>query len=551
MGVVAGSPLLAGHGNVTQPVWHTEPGDGRCMVTSAAGSGWFVPLVALPSAQDITGAEGNSVAADVVYGNSWVIPAEIDRGLLYDAESVLVAVWNADRVNSRTLTTRTENGDGIELAMDTPQHLAPDAEAAGVLSLLADGPAEQETAILFDLGNFSIWLNITFQRVLPFPVRHNWRDRYGYTLAFETAISRSRLADEQRRPLTNKPTRTISMTATARGLHAQRLRNIIVGGDSRILAVPLHLEELAVVDVDETRTVWTVAGADLSTLWNLRRLPGMLMFLTEDGGFMRELSGVDVDNSTITTTQPGPEGVWPVVSVAPAMCAVISRATPAAITDELEEWSLELAEYAGGNQPDLTGVPELPARIEPNADWATRPGTALAMARDLISYPGGTHALYSLYDRNAASIEYAVCEPRSGLFELLDLFAAARGRWRAFWHRDLVRAFTAAREHVATEAVLDVLDNGFELTRPGDERVRLVAAGAEPVTCRIVSLSRAGGVLRLVLDSPLGVACGPGCLFYREYRARFDMDTLTVNYAASCSGTASLRVTELIQEYDA
>ena len=553
MAFLAASGILVDSGRgVTRPTLHDDPVNTRAMVGESALPGAFTQVLTPAVSSNMAGVVASGYASGIVYGNMWVSPAAIVRSFLISEETVPIKVWNADRTASRTLTVTGGGDDGLSLSMDSPQTIDADGEASGVLTLEGSGPAEQDSEIAFVAGSLSVIMGIEFQRAIPFPIRHNWREGYKFALEYETAISTSRDRNEQRQPLTGAPTRAISMTATARGVLAQRIRNLITKGAARVFAVPLHHEEFTVTSVDETGCIWSVSGAAFGQLWNLNRLPGNLIFSRSDGtGFVRELSAVDADAGTLITTSAGPDGIdVSGMTVAPAMLAVLSKASPTAITGDVEEWDITWAEFAGPEQPELFSLPEMFERLDTTPNWATHPKTGLALDRTFIAYSGGAHAIYELYDRQTASLEYSVTEHRQGLFSLLDQFCAARGRWKGFWHTGNERAFTLTRDHLSTESILDVADNAFALTRPGSERIRLYPEDGDPFTVVIDSITTTADGLRLNLASTLGVDCLQPTPVVREYRARFDVDTLTVTYPVAGYGNADLRVAELIQEYE-
>lgn len=495
----------------------------------------------------------NEAHGGIWYDNLHVYPTEFVRDLLLGEEVVPVSVWNGWRDRSVTLTQVASTGtNGTTMDIAAPAELGPTQEVTGTLTVHESGPAQQDGIFGFTFGDGTIVnVRVALTRAVPLPYEHNWAVDLGFSLAFETAVRANKSMHEQRLSLTSKPVREVQMSILATKLKAARLKAMLATANNRTFAVPLPQEPFQVVAVDDSGTVLT-ADRDLSGHWNLLRYCRAVLALRGDGtGFLRTLDTVDPAAGTVTLGSALPEEPWSALSFFPAIFGLVSRMTATYVTDELTRFSLTFSELAGAVQPPLSGVPALPAQLPLDPDWSESPSLALALARNLVGYPGTAQESHAVVERDPKSTTYSVsCSSGPALASLLDVFCAARGRAARFRFREPSAWAYTAREHVAGETSLTIHNTGWKPDTAGAQLTCLGASGLHALDVSGGVESTDGSTITFTLASGLPDPLPQGAGLFPNLLGRFDIDTLGLTFTSTRASSTSIRLKELVQEYE-
>lgn len=479
--------------------------------------------------------------ADLIYGQLHLYPVEMHLGLLSGVEAVDVMLWNATFAPVQLLGVNSATSSGTTLSGFSPGTLPPTAAVKGLLTILASGPAQQDTTYTFVTSIGTRSLTITASRVLLFPFWPDWSDGLEIDYAFDTVLVRGEDGREQRRPLAKRPLRTLRATIWGDGVNGQRLHNLVQQGKDRVFGIPLWQEALDVADIDATRQVLRL-DRDFSDCWNLTRLCDLIMLHERRSGtFMAcSLLSMDPAGRTLSVTTPVPD-VFAKAStrLVPLFTGILMNAEPTVVSAGMETWAVEFRELAG-SQPALGALPNVPsgtgAWLWPHSpDWAGNGvGGTSSLLRTLRTVRGGVMELG--VQRAVAPVthhqKYLLQEP--DLAALLDQATALRGRWKTLLVRDPRLAFTLTRGSTADKAVLYVLDNGAKDGFIPGQRLWIAVPGGGTLLRRLVAVESANvGELALHLSAELGVTVPPSSRVGRDYFVRLDTDCITIRHESA------------------
>lgn len=495
---------------------------------------------------------------DLIYGQVHLYPPLVELGLLTGAETREVTLWNATFSPLELVRVNSRSPSGTTLSGIEPGAIAPTGTARGRLTILAAGPAQQDTAYTFVTGLGERSLTITAMRVLLFPFWPDWSQGVEMDYAFDTVITRGETGGEQRRPLAKRPLRALRGSVWGDGVRGQRLHQLVRQGKDRVFGVPVWQEARTVADVSATRLTLRL-DRSFEDCWNLSRLCGLVMLheRRSDGFMAASLADRDPAGRTLTLAAPVDERFAAGdCRVIPLFTGILTRAEPRTLSDDMEIWSVAFQEL-GGSQPPLGTLPHAPA--DPAAPWlwphrpdwsGNGPGGTSALVRIMRAVRGGVTEVAP--KRASAPIAHRQSYLLRGaeVARLLDGVTALRGRWRTLHVRDPRRAFTLTREAEADKAVLYARDNGVkEAFTPGQRLWIVPEAGASPFSRVLLGVDAGeAGEVALHLNAEVGVAVPPGAFVGREYHARLDTDTVTIRHHTAGIARCELSFCTLSEE---
>lgn len=179
---------------------------------------------------------------DIFYNRIHVTPSRLELGNLLSAQSRVVELFNANffEVNVTDFeVTGTSDGITVTTPQDTPFVLAPLQAVNYVFGVSLSGPPTVSAAYRWTIEGLTYDLTVSGNRVLVFPFEANWADDIIEKLSWSTHIHEpySRRA-EYRYGRTSLPRQTFDMSYMLQREDPSRLRNLFLGWQSRLYAVP-------------------------------------------------------------------------------------------------------------------------------------------------------------------------------------------------------------------------------------------------------------------------------------------------------------------------
>jgi len=242
-------------------------------------------------------------AAEVIHGKQYVIPLTIALGIITESSQHVILIWNSDHRNTATISQiQHVNPTGTVLTAPTPpQILARDCDTSAfpstthTLTVEQDGPAVQNTQLIYTIGALVFTVEITGQRILAFNFLPNWEQGIKQSYRFQTVMSKNERLVEQRRPLITTPLRqqTANYCLGQPGrekelrkfLHEQRLLS------TRPLAIPVYKEKITPT-VDLNGLTVLPVNEDLTQMYDITNLTVLILVRKISDIFDHELKGV-------------------------------------------------------------------------------------------------------------------------------------------------------------------------------------------------------------------------------------------------------------------
>lgn len=226
-------------------------------------------LIGLDSIQQTDAQPRDSKAAirahdfgDIIWGKIYISPSVIDVGFIVSETTHQILIWNAyeDLVNEIT-DINASNPDGTDLPYPPfPKSLPPMGSYQHTLTVKKDGPPVQQTVYTYDVTTGILTLTITGKRVVMFVWDHNWAaGGLSMSLALKTALNKNRRHKEQRRPLSSKVLRGVSVALMEAGVSGQKLINTLEYGHDKIFGVPIYTEVMTPITSLTGNSAFTVS----------------------------------------------------------------------------------------------------------------------------------------------------------------------------------------------------------------------------------------------------------------------------------------------------
>lgn len=233
------------------------------------------------SKQDRSGVLGHSFVTEQIYERIWVTPSEIEAGFIADQKDYKISIWNAFQSSSKEITDiDVENQAGTMLIYGSlPILLPPNGEEIHDLYILKPGPATQETIYFYEIDGNDYVVEISGQRIVPFPHEPNWSGGIKLAYNFQTVVTRARTHKEQRRPMLDRMFREESATFVFLDyLEATKAQNRLAYGHGKVLGIPIYTEPIIPSSGLFGNTVISTLTS-LAYLWNLQNLTDFVIII--------------------------------------------------------------------------------------------------------------------------------------------------------------------------------------------------------------------------------------------------------------------------------
>jgi len=205
---------------------------------------------------------------------------------------------------------------------------------------------------------------------------------------------------------------------------------------------------------------------------------------------------------------------------------------------------------------DLTGLGTISIIYRIRPDWSNQIEQNYALSNQLLSFPGSVQDILSFVDQvpRRQSFDYVNVTPAETK-EILDFYAARKGRVEKFWLPGYRAEFTLSQNVPMNSTVLYVEDNSFDLAYQGYERVYILLQNGDMITRKIIAVipGPGAGKLTLQLDTITDRAITIADIqeFGRLYLVRFDKDQLEFAHKSSQISSTKIEFAELTKEYPA
>jgi hypothetical protein len=367
----------------------------------------------------------------------------VDFGLVLSQREVPYYIWNSYTNKSVYVEEPVSVGDyGTTFVIDIAGNftLQPGKGTPAILTVYVEGPVSSGTDFHISvtpqgLSEIEYVLKTIATRVVVFPFWADWSKKVEFGLKFETVISKSTQNLEQRRPLMEKPQRSISFTNldTTFGL----ITNSINFAQDKSIGIPLVHELFQVSSVDPDKMSFTIRE-NTSELWNLKRYCNYVLLFDVSTRVLIAKKITSMTANKIYIENPILETINNVASIVgfPMIIGVFKSAKPTVMNGNYVSWDLKLEELIGDNQPALTGVPAMVSQLTNKFDWSEKVGFEQEIYRDLGEFIGTAQMVYPKYPLNKNSNKPYTgtfkFKTRAEMFSFLDFVCSAKGRFRKF-----------------------------------------------------------------------------------------------------------------------
>jgi len=177
--------------------------------------------------------------------NFWLIPEQIDCGLLVEDQFFDIYLWNSGNEPVIVSQILGINTDGTQLLYPSvPLVFGSGAYQQHSLTVFGVGSPVQRTSYQYLDGEFNKILSIIGQRVVFFPYEPNIGNGITLKYSFNSIIYRTKKMYEQRRALSTRPKISEKFGLLLEGMEAQKFRNSIRFLHKNVIACPLFADFL-------------------------------------------------------------------------------------------------------------------------------------------------------------------------------------------------------------------------------------------------------------------------------------------------------------------
>jgi hypothetical protein len=316
---------------------------------------------------------------DDYYDRIHLTPRDLALGHVVSALTREVAVWNAWRTTSATITALVVDGDaGITVAPDVvPVACAPLQERTWTLTVATDGPPRIDATLAFVFASGDVWsLTITGQRLQAWSLPPNWTEPVVETLAWLTDVQTTLAGSVVRTPLRDAPRRSWEFSVLADRAERRVVEALLYDGGARAWALPVFVDTTwlrAPVAAGAMRIVVDTVGLDVV-------VGGLVMLWCSDRVF--ELIEIATLRANEMDLRAPTQSAWPIgTRLIPCRIARLTDAPEwRRHTDRLMETRLRFEASEPCEWPSIAptaryrGVPV----FEDRPDWSDPPTARVA-----------------------------------------------------------------------------------------------------------------------------------------------------------------------------
>lgn len=500
---------------------------------------------------------------DIIKNQVHIFPSlDVDFGLVLSQEEIPYYVWNAFTTQEAHVKEPITTGDfGTVFAFDTPGDFTLGAGKGmeGMLTVFVEGPVSSFTffEIQVTVGTepepLIYDLDTKATRIIVFPFLADWSSPVKMSYKFETVISSDLKGKESRRPLYEKPKRTINFK------QVDKINNLISNAINFVcdksIGMPVLPEVFKITGFSTNKTTVHIRGS-VDDRWNLKNYCDYICIYDLVTDLVVAKKIVSRSGSTIVVENPvlevfsNPEAVIGF----PLLIGYFKSAKPTIINGKLVEWDLELTELVGENQPPFV-VPALPASLTNTFDWAHKVTLEPNLYRDIGGFTGTAEMIYAKYpyDKNPPRImsgSFSFTTPQK-LNSFLDFICSAKGRVRKFEYLWPLKSLEVIKEEYEGVNQLRVRVNSYadQFDKLVNKKIRL-RYKEYVMNTSIMDVTKTLTYYTITLANPTTFRIFKEDLhrvYIEEMRTvRFDLDEFKFDYTTSKSVTTNIKLSEVL-----
>ena len=381
---------------------------------------------------------------DIISNQVHIFPSlDVDFGLVLSQKEMPYYVWNSWATKNVEVFAPVTTGDlGTTLVWDIAGDftLGPGQGTPGTLTVFIDGPISSSTSfyiktILDGTTQIDYTVNTRATRVIAAPFWADWAKKVEFGVDFSTVLLERKNFTEQRRPMVNKPRRTVSFTNNA--YLRNMVSNFINFAGDRTIGVPIIHEMFQVQYFDADKK--GVEIREMTTeLWNLNKYCDYIILYDIEKRMVvakkiasKSLNHIYFENPVLETLS-----IESKIVGFPMIIGYINAAKADIVTSNLVDWTVDLYELVGENQPDLLSIPALPTDFPFDIDWSDSPSFERSFHRNIEEFAGITQVMYSKFPFNKQTASVFIgkitLNSRQEFCSFMDFISAAKGRLNKF-----------------------------------------------------------------------------------------------------------------------
>lgn len=189
-----------------------------------------------------------SYGRDFLFERIWFSPTDVDAGFITEATAYDIVIWNAYQTKDVVMTSVTvSNPTGTSLSYPTvPFTIRATGELLMSMAITALGPALQDTYYRFQIDGVIYSIYAYGIRAIGVWAAPEWGNGVNTAYAFQTVMFSTERFLEQRRPLMDRPMRTLSARYLLESMQAQRFFVSACYGHDKVFGVPIYNEMMGV-----------------------------------------------------------------------------------------------------------------------------------------------------------------------------------------------------------------------------------------------------------------------------------------------------------------
>ena len=500
---------------------------------------------------------------DIIKDQIHIFPAlDVDFGLVLSQKEIAYYVWNSWSTKSAEVFEPVASGDpGTTLVFDVAGNftLGPGQGCPGALTVFIEGPISSSTSfyiktILDGTTKIDYTINTRATRVIAAPFWADWSQKVEFGLDFKTVVFERKDAKEQRRPMMAKPRRTVTFTnnPALRGL----VDNFLNFACDKSIGMPVIHEMFQVQFMDNDKKGVEIRE-NKATLWNLNNYCDYIILydITKKMVVAKKIASKTATHIYFENPVLEEFTKDSMIVGFPMLIGYINSAKPTIITSEIVNWSVEMLEMVGDNQPELLNVPAVPADFPFEIDWSEVPTYERSMNRFISEFNGRAQNVYSRfpYNRNTPMSfgGKVTLSSREEMCNFLNFICACKGMLKSFNIVVPINGVNVVRGEYPGSTNLSIKNNFFaeQLSKMVNKNV-VVKYHNNQLQTSIYSATNNGEYTNLTLSAAMSWQvyledCDKVQIF-RKIPVRLDMD----NFRFVCENgkvfTITVKVKELV-----
>lgn len=287
---------------------------------------------------------------DIVYNQVWIVPDNINAGLVSKDIYQTLIIWNAFRDRNIDISIEKLGLSDNELIVSPiPNTLTPDQCHENKILIKLVGSFMINGSFNFTLSDFPyiFVIKVSGIRVLLLPLTTFFQDNFAVTLSIPVSISTTWNLKEQRRLVVDKMLKTITASAV-KEVTKSSIFNKLERSGGKVAAIPIVTEKISQVLNDIYGVTSFYINEDVSNyIWLYET---SLLFIIDTSSEQMELTSVtsvDATNKVIQVSSPiSGHFNKNTTEIYPALICTIEKCTTSAIDvfGKLRKFDMEFRE---------------------------------------------------------------------------------------------------------------------------------------------------------------------------------------------------------------